>query len=57
MTPYKMNVICNIQAMKEKLNIPVGSIEFGILSRMTDTKLEEIRDAWIIEYNKFIKEK
>jgi hypothetical protein len=49
-----MNVICNIQAIKRFLGKPVGECEFRILSKMSEIKLEEIREEWLVEYNEFL---
>jgi len=52
-----MSIIRNIQAIKRFLGKPIGESEFNILSRMSETKLEEIRGEWLEEYNKEVEVK
>lgn len=53
--PELMTVVCNIQAIKSKINPNYDSVsDFSKLDKLTGEELYEIQDSLIPEYNKAI---
>lgn len=54
--PELMTRICNIQAMKGKINPDYDQFaDFKNLEKLTEDKLWELQNSLIIEYNKTLK--
>lgn len=47
-TPEKMQIICNIQTIREKTG---GNREFNALNKLSIDELRELQDAEVINWN------
>jgi len=51
-TPEKMQIICNIQAIREKTG---GNREFNALNKLSIEELRELQDIEVINWNNTFK--